>query len=92
MDQLFDSGRQFRKEKKAKKQQRILEAVSKETEYIQAENGDDEEINLDMNDSDNNGDKKQGSKGKSKKRTPRKKETRKDMYKALDGSALLCIG
>ncbi|KAF8520783.1 hypothetical protein BU17DRAFT_88688 [Hysterangium stoloniferum] len=91
-NQLFDSGRQYRKEKKERKQRRILQIASKETQSIQTESSGGEENNLDAGDSVGEGKKEQEDKPRSEKWTPKKKETRKDMYRALDGSALLCIG
>ncbi|KAF8589646.1 hypothetical protein K439DRAFT_1628644 [Ramaria rubella] len=86
--ELFDSAGQYRREKKEKQRQRKLRAETSGSQEDQTEDEDDggddqERTRQKVNIKDI---------GKQKKpRTP-KENRKKDMYKAFDGSALLCIG
>jgi hypothetical protein len=96
--QLFDSAAQYRKEKKEKRRLRMLETEasgskdSGNTQEVDSdEEGEDDESVAEGSSNSKSKNKDKG-KGKVKHRGPRKKVTERDMYKAFEGSALLCIG
>ncbi|KAF8484423.1 hypothetical protein JB92DRAFT_1567549 [Gautieria morchelliformis] len=92
--ELFDSAGVYRKVKRENRQRRMLQAAesrSKNPETSQDEGEIDEEGKR----ADNDSSKEMSPTSKSQRKRKGKEKamsTQKDMYKAFDGSALLCIG
>ncbi|KIJ57232.1 hypothetical protein M422DRAFT_238825 [Sphaerobolus stellatus SS14] len=100
--QIFDSAKEYRKKKsnKRRKRQAMQAKVAKATPESEDNSQTDEEEDAEESDdvgkhsspSPDRSKGKQRADGPTKPRKARLKDDRKDMYKAFDGSALLCIG
>ena len=93
---LFDGAAQYRKVKKEKRRQRILQAEASTFQNAGssdvAEESHHEAEDDSMEKHSRCSKSKAKGKGKAKAKVTRTKVTQRDMYKAFDGSALLCIG
>lgn len=89
-DELFDSAKQYRKEKAEMRRLREMRPCEDNSER-EGENANEQlPVSNDSEPPDSISKEKEPKATKSRK--PRIKHDKKDMYKAFDGSALLCIG